>query len=283
MSKSNIYAEITMLIKENMSQGVMPWEAPWLESGIVMQLPKNAHSGKPYSGVNVWMLLASQHKYHYSNAIWVSYKQAKSLGGNVRKGEKGTRILFFSTFEREQDDGNKETIRFAKSFSVFNLDQYDGLDHLKPTPPKPAESNSIERIASIDQIIEATRATIRHDATEKAYYRPSTDTIHIPPLDAFKSIEAYYSTVFHELGHWTGTKDRLERGLLNKFGSEAYAFEELVAELCAAYLCAENGLVYSTQHTAYINNWLKVLNGDDRAFAKAAALAQKAANYIKLC
>lgn len=260
---------INKIILENLEKGRLPWETPWLESGS--RLPQNRSTGKPYSGMNVWTLLANMMRHNYKHNEWATYKQWESLGGQVRKGETGTKLMFYKqVMIQDKLTGEPKFIPRVNYFTVFNIGQVDGVEPLK--------QDLVANIIEIDNLIAATKAVIHYDQLDRAFYLPSTDEIHLPARNYFKSEAALYSTVFHELGHWTAS--RVGRKLSPRLQRESYAFEELVAELCSAYLCAQFNLSYEVQHAAYIQGWITVLKDDSTAFEKAAALAQKAANFI---
>jgi antirestriction protein ArdC len=205
---------------------------------------------------------------------WVTYKQAQSVGAQVRKGSKGVPVIYFSPLEVQDRVTNEvKKIPMLKTYTVFNADQVDGLEL-----PAPTERTMNESIASCEAFIKAQRAEIKHGGN-RAFYVPSADYIQLPELDQFKSSADYYATSLHELSHWTGHESRLNRDFSGRFGNEAYAFEELVAELGSAMLCAHNKIDGQLQHASYIASWLKVLNDDPKNILKASALAQKILDY----
>lgn len=279
MKSEDLFQQIADAIAAQMEAGVLPWHKPWSET---QGAARNAVSGKAYRGANVfWLEMARQAKGYGSN-LWLSFKQAKDLGGSVRKGEQGSAV-FFWMFDKKADPvtGELKPVVWAKAYTVFNLDQCDDVKvpakHAAPlVQPCPDVRNAIA-----EQLMLDTGAVIRHGG-DVACYVPSLDIVKLPAFAQFESADAYYSTAFHELGHWTGHKSRLNREYGKRFGDEAYAFEELVAELTAAFVCLTNGFDNPARddHAAYIKHWLKVLKSDKRAFITAAGAAQKAADLI---
>lgn len=278
VQRQSSYAQITEQIIRKLEQGVIPWRRPWST-----QLPANLKSQKEYRGINTF-LLAMQ---GYASPYWVTYKQAQSIGGHVRKGEHGTRICFwkFDEYEKpnvETGETEKRSAVMLKTYVVFNLGQIDGL----PDFGKGKRANNpIEQIAECERIVAHMQNAPRIEASNAAWYKPSTDTVGIPPITTFDQAPGYYSTLFHELTHSTGHASRVGReGIqaLNNFGSESYSKEELVAELGAAMLCGQTGIEQATldNSAAYIATWLKRLRDDSRLIVSAASQAQKAADYI---
>ena len=244
-------------------------------------LPLNLSTGKPYSGINVIMLWGAAMQRGYTSPYWLTYKQAEVMGGQVRKGERSELCLYYKPWESQetnQDTGETETKTGAvlKSFRVFNLDQIDGIT-APATEPRPA----FHVLADAERILQASPAPIREGGAQ-AFYRPATDTIHLPNRADFINPEAFYSTALHEMTHSTGHKSRLDRDFSGRFGTEAYAFEELVAELGSAFLNADLGIIGSTlqDHADYLASWIAILKSDKRAILTAAAQASKAHTYI---
>lgn len=270
---SSVYQIITEQIIQQLEQGVAPWRRPWNVAH-----PANLVSKRNYRGINV-LLLAIR---GYGSPYWLTYKQAAVLGGNVRRGEHGTKVVFWKRdkYETETPDGEtvERTSAICRYYTLFNVEQCDGIKSPQP-------SRAVNPIAECEQII----ATMPHapgfvqDA--RAWYRPSTDTVGMPARDAFDTGEVYYSTYFHELTHSTGHASRLGReGIekLEQFGSESYSKEELVAEIGAAMLCGVAGIAPQTVSgsASYLQSWLRVLKADSRIVISAASAAQKAADYI---
>lgn len=278
MKSAELFDKIAAGLIAKMESGVRPWAKPWTSRPGSMTLPHNLASGKAYRGANVFWLWLAQEAAGYESAAWLTYKQAADMGGNVRKGEKGTAVFFWSKFEREDKaTGEKKSGMFAKAYTVFNVAQCEGIE--LPAPAEPAPEG--ERMAAAEALIAATGARIQHGG-DRAFYVPSRDYIQLPAFADFVNADAYYSTAFHEIGHWTGHESRLNREYGKRFGDDAYAFEELVAELTAAFVCGSQGFasVERDDHAAYLANWIRVLRNDSGAFVTAASAAQKAADYI---
>ena len=242
-------------------------------------MPRNAVTTRQYSGINVLILWTSAQAMGFTSSRWLTFNQARDAGGNVRKGEKGTAIVYASTFvpesERAKGDDAK-SVAFLKTFVVFNLDQIDGLDALRGSDVAPTEC---ETVAAGEALIAAQGIEIRHGG-DRAYYAPSQDIIAIPHHAAFHEPINYYRTAFHELGHATGHKSRLDRKILNEFGSKDYAKEELVAEMSSAFVCASLGIIPTVRHADYIGAWLSVLREDNKAVFRAASQASRAADWL---
>jgi antirestriction protein ArdC len=221
----------------------------------------------------------------YRTPRYLTFRQAVELGGHVRKGEHGTKVYFVKQLQvrgKDVDDDTAEArlIPMLREYCVFNVDQCEGPPARTMTAGTVKPRNPDERDATIDEFLACSRATIREGYGE-AYYRPSDDYISLPAFAAFKSAAHYYGTAFHELGHWTGHKSRLDRDLRHRFGERAYAAEELVAELCAAFLCAEFSIDADLRHAGYIESWIGLLKADKRAFFTACSKAQAAADYLR--
>ena len=284
MAKKSVCEIVTERILEKLEAGTVPWHRPWKSGGC----PKNLVSGKEYRGVNIW-LLGSQ---GFTSPFWVSYKQAQQLGGAVRKGERSTPCIFWKFLERDTENpvtGEVESkqIPLLRYYNVFNLDQTDGVRHtrLEAELAEPAPFNPIEAAEAIVAGYPEP-PSISHDGQGSAYYRPATDSIHLPERETFDSEEHYYATLFHEMGHSTGHEKRLARpGIVSKIrnGSERYALEELVAEMSAAFLVAESGCNAEGQmdnSASYIASWIKALENDPNLVVRAGAQAQKAVDYV---
>jgi antirestriction protein ArdC len=216
----------------------------------------------------------------YSMPLWASFKQWQELGATVKKGEKGTMIVFYSPIQKdsvnpESGDLEKSIYHCLKSYYVFNACQVEGIDFEMPAAPE----KQFNPIPALEDRLIKTGANIKH-GSNSAFYRPSEDSIHLPNKTDFKSESDYYATALHELTHWSGAKHRLDRTKGKRFADSAYAFEELVAELGAAFLCQDYSIAGDLRHADYIGSWLKCLKADNKAIFNAAALAQKAANYI---
>src|SRR5665213_1389374 len=281
--KNNIAEEITNRILADLEKGVMPWEKPW-KAGWGLPLPVNASTGKHYRGINVLVLWDEAVKRGFSSPSWVTYNQAKALKGNVRKGEKGCGVVFYKRLAKTKSLNlsdevmvEQQTFWILRTYTVFNLDQVEGLDHLKVKP------ETIEPFSAIEEaegLLVDSGAEIHHAAQDRAFYDRKGDCITLPLKESFKTPEGYYGTALHELTHWTGHETRLNREFGKWFGDQAYAFEELVAEMGAAFICVSCGIPYDTQHASYINDWIRILKGNKRAIFTAAAKAQTAMDYI---
>lgn len=284
----DIYQEVTDTIVaalELMQQdpkALAPWRKPW-KGGAARGsgFPRNGATGREYNGLNVILLWATANARGYSSDCWYTFKQATEKGGKVRKGEKATLVTFWKQLRiREKDETTGETqnkrIPLLRYFYVFNADQIDGL----PTPPPPAPRPILERLEEVEAFVAATGARWREVEQNRAYYAPGADEIVMPTLPQFESKEAFYSTLLHELTHWSGHSSRLNRDFSGRFGSEAYAREELVAEIGAAFLCARLDIEGSLQHPQYIANWLEVLKNDKKAIFGAASHARQATEFL---
>jgi antirestriction protein ArdC len=276
--KRDLYQEITDKIITSLEQGVRPWKCPWDQSsyGGFEGIPYNLKTGFSYRGINIPILWATQQEKGYQANAWISYKQAEQMGGNVIRGEKATTVVYWNFLDKEED-GKHKRIPFLKWYNVFNLDQCEGIDL---TPPVKREQ-TWEDIQRIEEIIQASKADLRFESVGvRACYSPSFDFISMPKKERFKTSGDYYCTLFHELTHWTGHHKRLNRDFKGRFGDEAYAFEELIAEMGSAFLFADLGLEGQVQHDAYIASWLRVLKNDKKAIFKAATEASKAHQFI---
>jgi antirestriction protein ArdC len=273
---------ITDAIIEKLEQGTKPWIKPW--RGQPVSRPLRA-CGTPYRGMNIFWLWLMADSAGYTSPYWMTYRQCQKLGGQVRKGEKSTIAIFYKTYEKEvggaAGDTDTETRRVLKAFAVFNADQCDGLAAMYYPQPLIGSIEPCGREERLDGFFANIGASLRHQGCE-AYYEPAADRITMPPSELFNAYEHYYATLAHELSHWTGHSSRLDRNLKNRFGTEAYAAEELVAELSAAILGAELGLpvAHLDHHASYIAAWLDLLKSDDRAILTAAAKAEEAATLL---
>jgi antirestriction protein ArdC len=281
--KRDIYQIITDKIVHQLEQGVRPWHQPWsaghLEGRISLPL---RHNGVPYRGVNVLALWMEGLAKGYAAARWMTFKQALELGGCVRKGEHGTLTVYADSIRRMEEGQEEPTeIKFLKGYTVFNVEQIDGLPASYYDRPS-APSGGLKTIAHAEAFFRWTGACIKHGGGEACYVL-LTDTIHMPRLDTFRDAESYYATLAHECTHWTRHPMRLARTFGRKrFGDEGYAMEELVAELGSAFVCAELDLAPETRedHASYIANWPQVLKNDTRAIFMAASHAQRAADFL---
>jgi antirestriction protein ArdC len=280
----SLHDTVTARIVAELEQGRFPWVQPWASSGVTpLGLPQNAATGRTYSGINILLLWAAAIEQGRPSQRWLTYRQALGMGGAVRKGEKGTMVVYADTFipraEQEKAATSGEAARrvgFLKRFTVFHVDQCEGLPAEPDAPQLPGWS---EVIPHVEKVIAATSAEIRIGGS-MAFYSPSHDFIQVPPQEAYFEPINWYRTTLHELGHWTGHTSRLDRGFSGRFGGSAYAREELVAELCSAFLCAELGVAPTVRHADYLGSWLQVLKEDSRAIFQAASLASRAADYV---
>jgi antirestriction protein ArdC len=242
------------------------------------------HNGTPYHGINVLLLWGEAVAKGYGSATWMTYKQADELGSRVRRGEHGSMVVFADRFTKTETDDHGEEIErdipFMKAYTVFNVEQIEDLPTHYYTKPEP-KGEPLQLIASAEAFFAVTGAAFRHGGN-MAYYAPSPDLIQLPPPEAFNDAESYAATKAHELTHWTAHPSRLARVLGKRFGDNAYAAEELIAELGAAFLCADLGTALEPRddHAAYLAHWLKVLREDKRAIFSAAAHAQRAVDYL---
>lgn len=285
--RQDVYTRITAQIVASLEKGVRPWVKPWNAEHAAGRITRPLrHNGQPYSGINVlslWMSAAAQ---NFTAPIWMTFRQALELDAHVRKGERGSLVVYANSITRtERDDQTGEDtereIPYMKGYTVFNVEQIEGLPELYYAQAESA-LDSVARIDHAEKFLHATGAVINHGGN-RAYYSLSTDAVQMPPFEAFRDADSYYSTLCHELTHWVGGPKRLDRDFGgHRFGSNAYAQEELVAELGAAFLCADLQIALESRedHAAYIANWLEVLQNDSRAIFTAAAHAQRAADFI---
>lgn len=287
--RQTIYESVTQRIVGELEAGRVPWVQPWGTPDVAtpLGLPSNGATGNHYSGINILILWGAAIESQRRTQNWLTFKQALSLGGCVRKGEKGTTVVYADRFvpkkerERAASDGDDpQAIPFLKRYTVFNADQCDGLPDKLFTAAAPLPD--CEAIPPAEALIAATGADFRIGGA-RAFYAVQDDYVQVPPQPAFFAQIDYYRTCFHELGHWTGHESRLARSFKGRFGSKPYAREELVAEMASAFICASLGIVPTVRHADYIGEWLDVLRADERAIFHAASQASKAADYILAC
>lgn len=285
--RKDIYQRVTDAIVCELEKGVRPWLKPWNAEHAAGRITRPLRAnGIPYRGINVLMLWGAAAESGYVAPMWLTYKQAQELGAQVRKGEKGSLVVYANTITRtEQDEATGEDLEreipFMKGYTVFNAEQVDGLPAHFHAMQAPA-LDAVQRIEKAESYFAATGATIR-EGGDRAFYRQADDAVQMPPFVAFREPEAYYATLAHELCHWTKHPKRLDRDFGRKrFGDRGYAMEELVAELGAAFVCADLQLTPQPreEHASYIASWLKALKDDRRAIFAAAAHAQRAADYL---
>lgn len=286
-SRKDVYARVTDRIVADLERGIRTWAKPWNGEHAAGRITRPLRAnGLPYRGINIVMLWTSAVEQGFSAPIWMTYRQAAEMGGQVRKGEKGSLVVYADritkTVTNETTGEDEEAaIPFMKGYTVFNVEQIDGLPaqyHATPAPPLV----TLERIAGAETFFAAIGATILHGGNQ-AYYAKQHDHVRMPPFESFRDAESYYATLAHELTHWTKHPTRLDRDFgRQRFGDEGYAREELVAELGAALLCADLGLALEPRedHAGYLASWLKVLKDDKRAIFQAASHAQRAADFL---
>lgn len=275
-ARTDIYQTVTDSIIAALETGVKPWVCPWRRTPGISGLPSNYATGTAYSGMNIMLLWCSALKQGFCDSRWMTYKQAKAVDGQVRKGEQGTTAIFYTTLEKENDNGETDYIPMLKTFTVFNVEQIDGLP-LNDEAVFPAET--FEPLPRAEALFHSSGATIIEKG-QNAFFTPLTDEIRLPERYLFIDAANFYATGLHELVHWSGAKSRLNREMKGKFGSEGYAFEELIAELGSAFLMADLGIVGAVQHESYIASWLKALRNDKRYIFKAASAASTAHRYL---
>lgn len=282
----DVYTRVTDRIVAQLEQGVRPWTRPWNAEHAAGRITRPLRcNGEAYRGINVLMLWDSADSQGFGCPIWMTFQQAKQLGGFVKKGEHGSSVVYASSFRKtDTNDAGEEVdqeIPFLKEYTVFNVEQVEGLpDRFYQTQQQP--NTSIERIAHADEFFRNTQAEIQEGGNQ-AFYSISKDFIRMPKLETFRDAESHAATLAHELTHWTRHTSRLDRDLGRKrFGDAGYAMEELVAELGSAFLCADLSLTPEDRddHAAYIESWLKVLKEDKRAVFSAASHASKAVDFL---
>ena len=285
-NRTNFYDDITNKIIAELKEGRVPWVQPWgtAAANAQLALPKNAATDRTYSSINVLILWGSVIQHGFSGQSWLTFRQALALGGHVRKGERGTTVVYADRFVPDdvkqraaESGGEARAIPFLKRFTVFNTDQCDGLPEEIATAAPPPPPGTIE--PRVETLIKATGIEVRIGGNH-AFYNVSEDYVQVPPPAAFFEPINWHRTALHELGHASGHSSRLNRDISGAFGSRKYAFEELVAEMNAAFCCAALGIVPTVRHVDYIGSWLEVLREDNRAIVRAASLASKAADYL---
>jgi antirestriction protein ArdC len=285
--KTDVYDRITGAIVAELEKGVRPWLKPWNAEHAAGRITRPLrHNGLPYQGINVVMLWSAAVAQGFAAPIWMTFRQAQELKAHVRKGEKGNLVVYASTVTRtetDEDTGQEQErdIPFMKGYTVFNVEQIDGLPPQFYAPAEP-RLDPVQRIDHAEAFFAATGASLRHGGN-MAYYSVTEDRVQMPPFETFRDAESYYATLAHEITHWTRHPSRLDRDFGRKrWGDEGYAMEELVAELGSAFLSADLDLALEPRpdHAAYIDSWLKVLKADKRAIFSAASHAQRAADYL---
>lgn len=293
----DMFQEVTDKIIKALEQGVAPWKKPWQSpvNGLV-GFPVNAVTGRQYSGINVILLWMACHEHGFASNRWLTFHQALEAGGNVIKGEKGSYATVFRPFEQVKTDKSGSTVYdeegnevieqryFASKCTLFNVGQCENLPDKVTQMPELPELPELERLARAEELIAASKVDIIHRRQNRAFYRPSIDRITMPLRGQFDTVADYYSSILHELVHATGHESRLNRDGITrstcKFGDPIYAFEELVAEIGSAFLCAQLGVDGNVQHENYIGSWLKHLKEDKKAIFSAARYAREAFEYL---
>jgi len=283
-AQRDVYEAVTSQIVNAIEQGVGTWRMPWHTSGRYSFSPINVISRKAYRGINTLCLWSAAQVKGYESGEWATYRQWQERGAQVRKGEKSATVVFWKfandAQETQEHGDDHETsasrLLFTRGYAVFNAEQVDGYEaKLEP------EQTALERIEKAEAFFKSIGAELRHGGN-RAYYAPDLDYIQMPPFGAFTENTRYYSTLAHEHTHWTAKAERCDRQLGKRFGDNAYAAEELIAELGAAFVCAHLGLSTEPRedHAQYIQSWLRVLKADKRAVFAAASKAQQACDWL---
>lgn len=282
--RATLYQDITDKIIAELEAGRVPWAQPWAAAKAPLDMPHNAATGRRYSGINIVILWDAVVQRGYPRQAWLTFRQALALGGNVRKGERGVTVVYAHKFTPDEERRRAEaearrpgSIPFLKRFTVFSVDQCEGLPDDIALPPPPVPEGLI--LPQALALIAATGATFRIGGGE-AFYVPAFDYVQVPRPDAYFGPINWHRTAFHELGHWTGHRSRLDRDQIGGFGSPSYGREELVAEMAGAFVCASLGIVPSVRHADYLGSWLEILREDNRAIVRAASAASKAADFL---
>lgn len=285
-TRPDLYSRVTQLIVDDLKRGVRPWTKPWSAEHLAGRITRPLRStGQPYSGINVILLWAEAVGRGFTAPIWMTFRQALALDAHVRKGERGATVVYANRFTRTETDVRGQDVEreipFLKAYTVFNVEQIEGLPAHFHAPAAPT-LEPVQKIAAAEAFFAALGADIRHGGGH-AYYAVEPDYVQVPPFECFRDPESYYATLAHECTHWTRHPSRLNRDFGRKrWGDGGYAQEELVAELGAAFLCADLGLelIPRDDHAAYIDNWLQVLENDRRFIFTAAAHAQRACDHL---
>lgn len=286
MAKIDIYQAVTDRILETLDKGTVPWRHPIKRNGDADGLPRSMSSKKPYRGVNIFLLAITAWAKGYESAYWLTYKQAQQQGGQVRKGEKSSLVVFWKRYTtKDKETGEDKIVPVIRHYNVFNAEQVEGIEAPDAVVIDP-DAEPFEPIEQAEKIVTgyAGGPVIEHGGGQ-AYYRPTEDKVRIAQPERFETAESYYATLFHELAHSTGHISRLDRALDKKlapFGSADYSKEELIAEMGAAFLAANAGISPPTidQSAAYIDGWRKKLKGDKKLIIQAAGAGQRAADHI---
>ena len=294
---SDIYLDVTNKIVSALSQGVIPWIKPWTTTGSSANgpFPINAITRRPYAGINIPLLWAEARLRGFREDRWLTFNQARKAGGHIRKGEQSTLAVLYKPMSKEAHDedgqvvrdeqGNIKMMQFAllRTHCLFNIEQTEGLPDEEHKPDEHDTPSAFVDHAPAEQLLVASGARIEHRYGDRAFYQPVQDLIQLPTKAQFEDVGSYYATALHELTHWSGHHSRLNRDGItggHAFGSAAYAFEELVAEMGAAFLCALTGTQGELRHEEYLASWLKILKEDKRAIFRASSQAREASEYL---
>ncbi|MDE8347473.1 MAG: zincin-like metallopeptidase domain-containing protein [Acidocella sp.] len=286
MKSQDICEKITTAVIAELEKGVLPWNKPWAGNGV--QVMPRRHNGLRYRGINIIILWGKAEEAGYRSPFWMTFKQALEYGANVRKGEKGTQIVYMNRVTKSEPNEAGEDIErsfgFLKSYTVFNVDQIENLpaQFLAPCPALVPDDKDWSAYAVVGGWFDAIPAEVRHGG-DRACFIPSLDRIEMPDREGFFTPQHYFSVRAHETIHWTKMESRLNRDFGRvRWGDEGYAMEELVAELGAAFTMAELGMVPAIRedHAPYISHWLRVLKNDSKAILTAAAKASDALEYL---
>ena len=284
--RSSLYDDITNKIIVELEAGRVPWVQPWgtAAAKAPLAMPRNAATGRQYSGINVLILWGAVIEHGFPGQSWLTFRQSLALGGNVRKGEHGTTVVYADRFvpddekKRARETGeDAQAIPFLKRFTVFNAAQCEGLPEDVAIVAPPPLPGLIE--PRVEALVKATSIDFRIGGN-RAFYVPAQDYVQVPPPQAYFEPINWHRTALHELGHATGHASRLNRDFSGSFGTKKYAFEELIAEMSAAFCCASLGITPTVRHADYIGSWLEVLREDNRVIVRAASQASKAADYL---
>lgn len=284
--RQDVYQRITDQIVDALERGPAPWVRPWNAEHMAGHINRPLrHNEEPYSGINVIVLWTSANTQGFNSPIWMTYRQAQALEGQVRTGSRGTPVVYANKFVKKEKDENtgeevERTIPFLKGYTVFNVEQIEGLPESYYSV-KSSTTTPLERSERAESFFSDTGAAVSHGGN-RAFYMPGQDRVQMPPFESFRDSLSYYAILAHEVTHWTGDESRLDRNIRNRFGTEAYAVEELIAELGASFLCSDLELALEPRedHASYIHNWIQVLKNDKKAIFTASAHAQRAADYI---
>ncbi|MNE31373.1 DNA primase TraC [compost metagenome] len=283
------YKQITDRILAELANGVAPWAKPWKsekgESKVSLSsgFPANFSTRKAYRGINIFLLLMAAQDNGFRSNLWATFKQVAAMGGTIRKGSKAERVFFMSKIEKKPSGAEGEKLNengmvevwVLKGYSVFNLDQIEGVEIAADQIGTPSQMPE-----DMAEFVDVIGVDLRHGGNS-AFFSPAGDFVAMPKPEQFDSLDHYKATLFHEVGHWTGTADRLNREFGKKFGDKAYAAEELVAELSAAFLAMEYGITAQLRHADYIGHWIKLLQDHEQAFFRAASEAQKVLDFLR--